>query len=205
MSYRLAFGDVARLSDDALVKYWLSPELVAAAPAGNRRPVWFAGRVLLAMLAEIKALPLLDSGPNGKPRHPELPHFNISNSATSVAVLLGDNAVGCDIELLRPRKRFLGVAQHSFAPELYDWLVSLPTDDQLPAFWKLWTAHEAVVKQQGGTVWQIAALKLPLDTLCPPNRYLTHLCVQNTLIACCGENPFPADFSPELYSFNAQM
>ncbi len=205
MGYRLAFGDVARLSDDALVKCWLSPELVAVAPAGNRRPVWFAGRVLLAMLAEIKALPLLDSGPNGKPQHPELPHFNISNSATSVAVLLGDNAVGCDIELLRPRKRFLGVAQHSFAPELYDWLVSLPTDDQLPAFWKLWTAHEAVVKQQGGTVWQIAALKLPPETLCPPNRHLTHLCVQNTLIACCGENPFPADFSPELYSFNAQM
>lgn len=205
MGYRLAFGDVARLSDDALVKCWLSPELVAVAPTGNRRPVWFAGRVLLAMLAEIKALPLLDSGPNGKPQHPELPHFNISNSATSVAVLLGDNAVGCDIELLRPRKRFLGVAQHSFAPELSDWLVSLPTDDQLPAFWKLWTAHEAVVKQQGGTVWQIAALKLPLDTLCPPNRHLTHLCVQNTLIACCGEHPFPADFSPELYSFNAQM
>lgn len=205
MGYRLAFGDVARLSDDALVKYWLSPELVAVAPAGNRRPIWLAGRVLLATLAEIKALPLLDTGPNGKPQHPELPHFNISNSAASVAVLLGNDAVGCDIELLRPRKRFLGVAQHSFTPELYDWLVSLPADDQLPAFWKLWTAHEAVVKQQGGTVWQIAALKLPLETLCPPGRHLTHLCVHNTLIACCGENPFPDGFAPELYCFNAQM
>ncbi|MCA1923837.1 4'-phosphopantetheinyl transferase superfamily protein [Buttiauxella noackiae] len=198
MDYRLAFGDVARLSDDALVKCWLSPELVAAAPAGNRRPVWLAGRVLLAMLADRKALPPLETGPNGKPQHPELPHFNISNSATSVAVLLGDNAVGCDIELLRPRKRYLAVAQHSFTPELYRWLENLTTDNQLPAFWKLWTAHEAVVKQQGGTVWQIPALNLPLETLCPPGRHLIHLCVHNTLIACCGEVSFPDDFSPTL-------
>ncbi|MEW7311466.1 4'-phosphopantetheinyl transferase superfamily protein [Buttiauxella gaviniae] len=198
MGYRLGFGDVARLSEDALVKYWLSPELVAAAPAGNRRPVWLAGRVLLAMLAENKALPLLETGLNGKPQHPELPHFNISNSAAYVAVLLGDNAVGCDLELLRPRKRFMGVAQHSFAPELYAWLANLPEDEQLPAFWKLWTAHEAVVKQQGGTVWQITALKLPLETLCPPGRHLLHLRVHNTLIACCGEDKFPEVIAPEL-------
>lgn len=198
MGYRLGFGDVMRLSDDALVKSWLSSELVAAAPAGNRRPVWLSGRVLLAMLAEIKALPLLETGPNGKPQHPELPHFNISNSGTRVAVLLGDDAVGCDIESVRTRKRFMAVAQHSFAPQLYDWLVSLHVDDQLPAFWKLWTAHEAVVKQQGGTVWQISALKLPLETLCPPGRHLTHLLVNNTLIACCGTQPFASGFAPEL-------
>ncbi|HEY3589359.1 MAG TPA: 4'-phosphopantetheinyl transferase superfamily protein [Buttiauxella sp.] len=198
MGYRLAFGDVARLSDDAQVQRWLSPELVAVAASGNRRPVWLAGRVLLAMLAEKKALPLLETGPNGKPQHPELPHFNISNSGSHVAVLIGESAVGCDIEFLRPRKRFLAVAQHSFSPQLYDWLVNLHEHEQLPAFWKLWTAHEAVVKQRGGTVWQIPALSLPLETLCPPDRHLTHLLVHNTLIACCGEVPFPVGFSAEL-------
>lgn len=94
-------------------------------------------------------LGLLEIGPNGKPHHPQLPHFNISNSATRVAVLIGDDAVGCDIELLRPRPRFMGVARHSFSPELYHWLESQPVDEQLCAFWRLWTAHEAVVKQQG--------------------------------------------------------
>lgn len=145
-----------------------------------------------------EALGLLEIGPNGKPHHPQLPDFNISNSATSVAVLIGDAAVGCDIELLRPRPRFLTVAQHSFSPELFNWLVNLPEEARLPAFWRLWTAHEAVVKQQGGTVWQIASLNLPLETLCPPDRYLCHLTVANTLIACCGTKPFCAQFTPEL-------
>lgn len=198
MGYRLAFGSVARLSDSEQAARWLSPELMATAPAGNRRPVWLAGRVLLAMLLEQKALPGFEAGPHGKPYHPQLPHFNISNSATSVAVLVGEDAVGCDIELLRPRKRFLAVAQHSFAPTLYEWLAALPADEQLPAFWKLWTAHEAVLKQQGGTVWQITSLQLPLATLCPPGRHLTHLTLFNTLIACCGTAPFPAALAPEI-------
>ncbi|NIY47007.1 4'-phosphopantetheinyl transferase superfamily protein [Cedecea colo] len=198
MGYRLAFGSVARLSDNEQAARWLSPELIATAPDGKRRPVWLAGRILLAMLLEEEALPKLAAGPHGKPYHPQLPHFNISNSATSVAVLVGKEAVGCDIELLRPRKRFLAVAQHSFAPALYAWLAALPSDEQLPAFWTLWTAHEAVLKQQGGTVWQMDSLRLPLETLCPPGRHLTHLTVHNTLIACCGTKSFPAQFSPEL-------
>lgn len=198
MGYRLAFGSVACLGDNEQAARWLSPELMATAPAGNRRPVWLAGRVLLAMLLEQEALPGFETGPHGKPYHPQLPHFNISNSATSVAVLVGEDAVGCDIELLRPRKRFLSVAQHSFAAEIYAWLAALPAGEQLPAFWTLWTAHEAVLKQQGGTVWQITSLDLPLATLCPPGRYLTHLSVDNTLIACCGTALFPAQFSPEL-------
>lgn len=197
MNYRLALADVACLSDNAQVSRWLSAELQAAAPAGKRRPVWLAGRVLLARLLEKAALPLLETGPNGKPFHPDLPPFNISNSATRVAVLVGKEAVGCDIELLRPRRRFLAVAQYSFAPALYDWLVRLPPDEQLPAFWRLWTAHEAVLKQQGGTVWQITRLRLPLATLCPPGRYLTHLTVNDTLVACCGTTPFCAPLEPE--------
>jgi 4'-phosphopantetheinyl transferase len=196
--YRLAFGDVARLGEEEQIERWLSPALRALAPVGNRRPVWLAGRVLLAMLLGKESLPALATGPNGKPYHPDLPHFNISNSATRVAVLLGDSAVGCDIELLRPRKRFMAVAQHGFSPELYAWLAALPEDLRLPAFWKLWTAHEAVLKQRGGTVWQITSLHLPLATLCPPGLHLTHLTVSNTLVACCGRQPFAQDFAPEL-------
>jgi 4'-phosphopantetheinyl transferase len=196
--YRLALADIQRLADDALAGRWLSSELIATAPSGNRRPIWLAGRTLLAMLLDEGALPLLDIGPNGKPSHPQLPHFNISNSATGVAVLLGKREVGCDMELLRPRPRFMAVARHSFSTGLVEWLEALPVEEQLQAFWRLWTAHEAVLKQQGGTVWQISSLELPLDTLCPAGRYLTHLVVNGALIACCGREPFPAEFTPEL-------
>ena len=196
--YRLAFADVSRLADDALAGRWLSPELVATAPHGSRRQVWLAGRILLSILLDIGPLPLLAIGPNGKPSHPQLPHFNISNSATGVAVLLGEREVGCDMELLRPRPRFMAVARNSFSAGLVEWLEALPVEEQLHAFWRLWTAHEAVLKQQGGTVWQISSLDLPLDTLCPAGRWLTHLAVNGALIACCGREPFPAEFTPEL-------
>ncbi|MEL4014483.1 4'-phosphopantetheinyl transferase superfamily protein [Dryocola clanedunensis] len=196
--YRLAFADVSRLADDALAGRWLSPELFATAPHGSRRQVWLAGRILLSILLDKGPLPLLAIGPNGKPSHPQLPHFNISNSATGVAVLLGEREVGCDMELLRPRPRFMAVARHSFSAGLVEWLEALPVEEQLHAFWRLWTAHEAVLKQQGGTVWQISSLDLPLDTLCPAGRWLTHLAVNGALIACCGREPFPAEFTPEL-------
>ncbi|MCT4706072.1 4'-phosphopantetheinyl transferase superfamily protein [Enterobacteriaceae bacterium H16N7] len=196
--YRLAFADIARLADDAHVRRWLSPELAAAAPPGRRRPVWLAGRILLAMLLGWEALPTLERGPNGKPFHPQLANFNISNSATGVAVLVGEGEVGCDIELLRPRPRFMSVARHSFSGGLVDWLERLPLQEQLPAFWRLWTAHEAVLKQQGGTVWQISSLDLPLETLSPAGLHLSHFSVSNTLIACCGREPFAAGFTPEL-------
>lgn len=198
MGYRLAFGSVARLSDNEQVARWLSSELVATAPDGKRRPVWLAGRVLLAMLLEKEALPGLVTGANGKPYHPELPHFNISNSAGSVAVLVGEDPVGCDIELLRLRKHFMAVAQHSFSPALCGWLAALSPDERPSAFWRLWTAHEAVIKQRGGTVWQISSLQLPLTTLCPEGLYMAHLTVNTTLLACCGTAPFPAKFVPEI-------
>lgn len=195
--YRLAVGEVARLSDGALANRWLSAKLLQDAPAGRRRQDWIAARVLLAMLLNNGSLPKLERAAQGKPYHPALPEFNISNSGTSVAVLIGVGEVGCDIEQVRPRARFMAIARHSFAANLCDWLESLPEVEHIPQFWRLWTAHEAVLKQRGGTVWQMEQLHLPLQTLCPPDRFLHHVTVEDRLIACCGEQPFPDDFSAE--------
>jgi 4'-phosphopantetheinyl transferase len=196
--YHLAFGDVARLSDDACATRWLSPELLQDAPVGVRRADWLASRILLAKLLNDGPLPKLERATHGKPFHPSLPAFNISNSAASVAVLVGEGDVGCDIEQIRSRARFMAIARHSFGAPLSNWLESLPGDKQMLEFWRMWTAHEAVLKQQGGTVWQMNQLDLPLHTLCPPDRYLHHACIENRLIACCGEQPFPENFAPEL-------
>lgn len=203
MGYRLAFGDVARLSDDVIATRWLTPELLLDAPSGARRSDWVAGRVLLAMLLNNGSLPKLERASLGKPYHPTLPAFNISNSATRVAVLVGIGDVGCDLEQIRPRARFMNIARHSFDKPLCDWLESLPEAEQIGQFWRLWTAHEAVLKQRGGTVWQMSELRLPLTTLCPPDRHLHHVTVEDMLIACCGEQPFPADFSPQRITLSA--
>ena len=189
---------MARFSDDALANRWLSAQLLQDAPAGRRRQDWIAARVLLAMLLNNGSLPRLERAAQGKPYHPALPEFNISNSGSSVAVLIGVGEVGCDIEQVRPRGRFMEIARHSFDANLCDWLESLPEVEHIPQFWRLWTAHEAVLKQRGGTVWQMSQLALPLDTLCPPDRFLCHVAIGESLIACCGEQAFPDDFSPEL-------
>lgn len=194
-NYRLAVGRVEHLCDPHSVRRWLSHGLTAMAPLGVRRSTWLAGRVLLAQLLDNGVLPPLQKGAHGKPWHPQLPEFNISNSADAVAVLTGNRPVGCDIELLRPRKRWRAVARHSFSPALNDWLEGLPEAQQLTAFWRVWTAHEAVVKQRGGTVWQIPELSLPLETLCPPNLHLQHIVCGEWLIACCGPEPFTPDLA----------
>ncbi|MGB7800139.1 4'-phosphopantetheinyl transferase superfamily protein [Buttiauxella sp.] len=196
--YQLAFGDVACVFNDACATRWLSPELLQDAPTGLRRADWIAARILLARLLNEGPLPRLIHGAQGKPYHPALPEFNISNHATRVAVLVGSREVGCDIEQIRPRARFMAIARHSFDEPLCDWLESLPDAQQIPQFWRIWTAHEAVLKQRGGTVWQMEQLRLPLQTLCPPDRHLIHVNVGDILIACCGEKPFPDGFSPEL-------
>ncbi|WP_183271942.1 4'-phosphopantetheinyl transferase superfamily protein [Buttiauxella sp. A111] len=196
--YQLAFGEVACVLNDACATRWLSPELLQDAPTGRRRPDWIAARILLAMLLNDGPLPKLARAAQGKPYHPALPEFNISNNATRVAVLVGGREVGCDIEQIRPRARFMAIARHSFDEPLCDWLESLPEAQQIGQFWRIWTAHEAVLKQRGGTVWQMEQLRLPLQTLCPPDRYLHHVSLDDSLIACCGEQPFPANFTPEL-------
>ncbi|MGK7245481.1 hypothetical protein ACSPAH_07840 [Buttiauxella agrestis] len=87
--YHLAVGDVAQLKDDALATRWLAAEMLQDAPGGRRRDEWIAARVLLAMLLNNGPLPRLERSAQGKPHHPQLPAFNISNSSKSVAVLVG--------------------------------------------------------------------------------------------------------------------
>ncbi|MGK7245482.1 4'-phosphopantetheinyl transferase superfamily protein [Buttiauxella agrestis] len=43
----------------------------------------------------------------------------------------------------------MAIARHSFDTSLCDWLESLPEVERIPQFWRLWTAHEAVLKQRG--------------------------------------------------------
>lgn len=97
----------------------------------------------------LSELPEMTREDGGKPYFPSLPHicFNLSHSHGAAVCVLHDKPVGIDVEKLRPAPRRLA---EGMADE---------------AFFRLWTAKEATIKRQGGSV---AALLRPMepDSLC---------------------------------------
>ena len=112
-----------------------------------------AWRVVLARYAGLPAdaLPLtLDA--YGKPHLtvPNAPDFNLSHSGGVVLLVIAHAvAPGVDVEALRPRPRALQLAQRFFTVDEAAALAALPETDRQLAFYRLWTAKEAVLKALG--------------------------------------------------------
>lgn len=90
---------------------------------------------------------------NGKPVYSGLEiHFNLSHAGTCVVCAVSDRPVGIDIE--RPRKNAIKVAERFFTQEECDWI----GDDSL-RFARIWTLKEAYAKLTGdgiaGTVSKV--------------------------------------------------
>jgi 4'-phosphopantetheinyl transferase len=102
-------------------------------------------------------------GPRGKPSL-EAPwsdsavRFNVSNSedVALLAVAL-DRELGVDVEQLREPRDFDSLAAQFFAASEVSQLRSLPQDQRLEGFYRLWTRKEAVLKAVG------TGLAFPLD------------------------------------------
>lgn len=135
--------------------------LSACAGAARNTPSFIAGRRLLAHVAGYDALRTIHLSAQGKPcfADPALPRFSISHSRDYIALALTGGAdIGLDIEVIRPRPRhrYLSLAARYFSPAEQSALHSAPDEKTaLSFFWHFWTAHEAVIKQRGETVWQI--------------------------------------------------
>jgi 4'-phosphopantetheinyl transferase len=89
------------------------------------------------------------SGACGKPwlpQHPEC-HFNLSHSADFVAVAVGPEPVGIDIEHLRDNLPVASLATHAFQPQEAEAIKAASNGQRL--FYHLWTAKEAVMKCTG--------------------------------------------------------
>lgn len=122
----------------------------ALGPEGTERRL---ARRLLALALErelgLPVLPEMALEAGGKPCFPDRPDicFNLSHSHGAAVCALHDKPVGIDVEKLRPAPRRLA---EGMADE---------------AFFRLWTAKEATIKRQGGSV---AALLRPMepDGLC---------------------------------------
>ena len=97
----------------------------------------------------------------GKPRladHPSV-HFSLSHSGDQAVLAVSEQReIGIDIERVRPLDH-LDLARRYFHPnEVATIEGARPPDDQLLAFFRIWTLKEAVVKAIG------RGLSIPLDT-----------------------------------------
>lgn len=148
---------------DTLTQKPLGTEFQSQDPS-QLTPTFIAGRRLLMHFFGRDCLTLISYTPNGKPYfiRSDLPKFNLSHSQDWIALAFSaDHEIGVDIEVIRSRKSSKNIIKRYFNQQEQAQLNTLnkPLEEML--FWQYWTAHEAVIKQQGQTVW----LMKPQDTL----------------------------------------
>lgn len=180
--YRLLLGQISTLSQTTLPS-----ELAALAPEGPRRSAWLAGRAMLSHA--MSPLPEIRFGDQGKPAFDEKHAlwFNLSHSGDRIALLLSDEGpVGCDMEVLRPHPQWQQLANAVFTSGEHLLIERTEPGARLSAFWRIWTRKEAMVKQRGGSVWQIVSV----DSTAPLNRYLSDVQHEDLSLAVCTETPF---------------
>lgn len=77
-------------------------------------------------------------------------HFNLSHSADTLLIAVADFAdIGVDIEISRPRQHLDSLAERCFSDQEHQAWCNLSADEQLDAFYRLWTKKEAFVKAVG--------------------------------------------------------
>ncbi|MFK3704277.1 4'-phosphopantetheinyl transferase [Raoultella sp. BIGb0138] len=180
--YRFYLGKISTFSTGSL-----PPALAAQAPQGARRASWLAGRALLAQA--VSPLPEIIYTGQGKPGFSgeTTLWFNLSHSGDDIALLLSDEGeVGCDIEAIRPRQNWRSLANALFSLGEHAELEAEPPDRQLSAFWRIWTRKEAMVKQRGGSAWQIASV----DSTRHPTLSVSQIQRNGLSMAVCTPTPF---------------
>jgi 4'-phosphopantetheinyl transferase len=107
---------------------------------------------LLAGYAGDERAPVVEAGAHGKPFAPALPwlDFNLSHAGSFVAIAFArGQPLGIDIEPLDRRVAVDGVAARFFGAAETAALERIGADARQPAFLRLWTHKEAVLKALG--------------------------------------------------------
>ncbi|HAT7705480.1 4'-phosphopantetheinyl transferase AcpT [Enterobacter sp. CFEC121] len=181
--YQFVLGKISTLCADPLAS-----TLADSAPQGARNASWLAGRMLLARALSPHPLPDIIYGEQGKPAfaegHPLW--FNLSHSGDDIALLMSDEGeVGCDIEVIRPRKNWQGLANAVFSMTEHDELEREAPEERLAAFWRIWTRKEAIIKQRGGSAWQIVSI----DSTAPSHS-VSQVQIGSLSLAVCTSTPY---------------
>ena len=123
----------------------------------------------------------------GKPECDNGLCFNISHSGSYVLFALSGSEVGCDIEVVRPRDNWQTLANTVFSLREHAEVEAERPEQQLAAFWRIWTRKEAIVKQRGGSAWQIVSV----DSTALTSSLSVSQCQLDTLsLAVCTPTPF---------------
>jgi len=181
--YQFVLGKISTLSADPLAS-----TLADRAPQAARNTAGLAGRTLLARTLALSPLPDIIYGEQGKPAfakgHPLW--FNLSHSGDDIALLMSDEGeVGCDIEVIRPRQNWQALANAVFSITEHEELEREAPEEQLSAFWRIWTRKEAIVKQRGGSAWQIVSIDSTAQT-----HSVSQLRFGTLSLAVCTPTPF---------------
>lgn len=87
-------------------------------------------------------------------------YFSLSHTRGMVCCVIGNNMeIGCDVELIRPRKYERNLAEKIFSSQELSHYLSLPEGRQRTFFYTSWTLKEAFVKAVG------KGLRIPLGSL----------------------------------------
>ena len=96
---------------------------------------------------------MFGEGTHGKPflLEPSLPiQFNLSHSGTRAALVVTLNVrCGIDIEQVRSEISDQDIAERFFCARENEWLQSLPEDQRIRGFFRLWSVKESILKADG--------------------------------------------------------
>ena len=83
-------------------------------------------------------------------------HFNISHSGNWVVCAVDDNAIGIDVEMIKPID--FKIAERFFSRDEYISLINQPEEMKLTNFYMIWTLKESYIKTEG------KGLSIPLNS-----------------------------------------
>lgn len=112
----------------------------------------FATNKILADALDISAEEIqYEKNTFGKPFIPNHPiNFNLSHSEEIALLIVSkDYEVGIDVEYMKRVINIHGVATRFFHPDEAEQLLTLPEEQQLLYFYRIWTAKEAFLKAKG--------------------------------------------------------
>ncbi len=156
-----------RMADSCRLSTRLLPEALLSAAADfspTRQASFIAGRALLAAWCYERygcsLLPEIVTGPHGRPAFmdSDWPDFSISHSGEWLWLAIGHHSLGLDVEQHRPRRNLAKLMAHVLSDLELHWMAT--QEDELSAFYRLWTLREAVLKASGRGLAGLSRLRL---------------------------------------------
>jgi 4'-phosphopantetheinyl transferase len=88
-------------------------------------------------------------GPAGKPRLAGGPHFSLTHTGEHVLLAVAERELGLDAEELRAARVEPALARRVMTEDEFDAWSRAPREEQVRAFFRLWSAKESVMKAAG--------------------------------------------------------